>query len=378
MNKPLHRFAFACALAASLGLGVPGTAAAAPRPAAMTLGPAFSGRLYGVAAISSRDVWAVGLVGSSSLIVHWNGSAWSQSEPTGGYFLGVDASSARDVWAVGGTGWFSPASTLAEHWNGSSWRQVATPDPAGGGDFAGVAATSPSNAWAVGAAGHGPGLTSPTAPLIEYWNGKNWTIQKIQEPANGGQFSAVAALSASNAWAAGYAGDANEGTGQTLIEHWDGKTWTTVPTPTDGKASFLQSITVISSDNAWAVGYYIAADGTYQTLALYWNGQHWTIVPSQTPGGDGQFLGVTASWTHNIWAVGIRNPTRCGGGLHCKTLIEHWNSKRWTLLASPNPPSAYLNVLWGVSAVSRGNVYAVGSTDYASTLIVHWNGTSWS
>lgn len=47
---------------------------------------------------------------------------------------------------------------------------------------------------------------------------------------------------------------------------------------------------------------------------------------------------------------------------------------RWTVVASPNPPSVYLNMLWGVSAVSGDNIWAVGTTDYTSTLIVHWNG----
>jgi len=88
---------------------------------------------------------------------------------------------------------------------------------------------------------------------------------------------------------------------------------------------------------------------------------------------------VTATWTHNIWAVGIRNPTRCStGGPNGKTLVEHWNSTRGTLVASPNPPAGYLDVLWGVSGVSRTDIWAVGSTDYGSTLIEHWNGSSWS
>lgn len=34
-------------------------------------------------------------------------------------------------------------------------------------------------------------------------------------------------------------------------------------------------------------------------------------------------------------------------------------------------------LLWGVSAVSGDNIWAVGTTDYTSTLIVHWNGKSW-
>ena len=51
---------------------------------------------------------------------------------------------------------------------------------------------------------------------------------------------------------------------------------------------------------------------------------------------------------------------------------------RWKVIPSPNPPSGYLNTLLGVTPVNRGDIWAVGSTDFASTLIVHWNGTSWS
>jgi hypothetical protein len=377
MKRSLTCLTSMFALAAGTTLAVPATTAtaAAARPASPAAYRTFPGRLYGVAAISARNVWAVGLTPSSSLIVHWNGSAWSQSVAGAGYYEGVAASSARDVWAVGGTNWFSPSQTFAEHWNGSSWSHVATPNPAVGGYFNDVAATSAGNAWAVGlATSSGPGGGSAVAPLIEHWNGKHWTIQNLQRAVPGGQFDGVAATSSSNAWAVGWTG-AN----QTLIEHWNGKTWTRVPSPNEGTASYLRSVTVISSDNAWAVGSYIASDGTNRTVTLYWNGVHWTVVPSQAPGGDAAFIGVVASWTRNIWAVGIRNPTRCSnGGPQCKTLVEHWDGTHWTLVASPNPPSAYLNVLWSIAAVSRTDMWAVGTTDYGSTLIVHWNGSSWS
>lgn len=382
MNKALRWSVSISTLAGSLALAVPGTASAAPgaEPGVMALAPAFGGRLYGVSTPDSHDVWAVGLNDSGSLIVHWNGSKWSQLQPNGGYFIGVAGSGPRDQWAVGGTNWFSPSSTLAEHWNGSSWRRVATPNPAGGGYFNAVAATSASNAWAVGLAGPGPGVPASTTPLIEHWNGRHWTIQDFQEPAGGGQFAGVTALSPSNAWAVGNTGESSEGTGQTtLIEHWNGRTWTRVPSPSEGTASSLRAITAKSSDNAWAVGQFNAADGSYRTLALHWDGGHWFVVPTQSPGGDDAFLSVSAAWANNIWAVGIRNPTRCGnGGPPCETLVEHWNGTRWTLLASPNPPSGYLNMLWGVRAASRTSIYAVGTTDYGSTLIIHWNGTAWS
>lgn len=381
MKKALIWSAPICALATGLAFTMPGTATAAvTRPASQSAYTTFPGRLYGVVAVSARDVWAVGLQPDSSLIVHWDGAAWSQSLAGPGYFVGVAASSARDVWAVGGTNWFSPTQTFAEHWNGSSWTRVRTPSPASGGYLNAVAATSPRNAWAVGLAGPGPGVPSPTTPLIEHWDGKHWTIQKYQVPAQGGQFDGVAATSPWNAWAVGWTGPSGEGTGQrALIEHWNGKTWTRAPIPNlpGSSASNLHAVTVISSDNAWAVGN-ATIGGYLKTLAMHWDGKHWTVVPTPTPLGDGAFMGVSASWTHNIWAVGISSQTPSSPPY--QTLIEHWNSvhKRWTVISSPNPPSNYLNLVWSVSAVSRSDIWAVGTTDYATTLIVHWNGTSWS
>jgi hypothetical protein len=304
----------------------------------------------------------------------------TSGSPVPGRLYSVSAISARDVWAVGGTNWFSPTNTLAQHWNGTSWVQVSTPSPAGGGYFNAVTARSPREAWAVGLAGPGPGVPSSTVPLIEHWNGTAWTVRKDQAPADGGEFAAVAATSASDAWAVGWTGPASEGTGQrTLIEHWNGRTWTRVPSPNlpGSTASVLNGVTAISSRNAWAVGYAVAG-GSYRTLTMFWNGRHWTIVPSPAPGGDAAFHGVAATWTHNIWAVGMTNPTRCGHGPQCQTLIEHWNGNRWKVIPSPNPQSGYLNILNAASAVSRDSIWAVGTTDYASTLVVHWNGTSWS
>jgi hypothetical protein len=374
-----------CALAAAgLALAIPAaaTASSASERAQQAGNPAFGGRLYSVAAISADDVWAVGLNGCCALAVHWDGSSWSPYDFTSnGYFNGVAGTGADDVWAVGGNGWSGPAVTLAEHWNGTAWTQVATPNPPGGGHLIAVAATSPSNAWAVGLAGPGPGVPSASNPLIEHWNGKTWTIQKYQVPAAGGGFGSVAATSPSNAWAVGSTGLNSEGSAQqTLIEHWNGSTWTRVPSPDEGTASLLDSVTAVSADNAWAVGYYVAANGTYRTLSMFWNGSKWTLVPSPTPGGDGQLLGVTFSWTNNIWAAGIVNPTRCGHGPACQTLVEHWNSitGKWSVIPSPNPPADYLDMLWGISAVSRSDIWAAGTTDYGSTLIIHWDGRAWS
>ena len=352
--------------------------AGAATPAAYTSVP---GRLYAVAAVSASDAWAVGLGVQNSLIMHWNGGQWSQHLNPLGYFSGVAARSASDVWAVGGTSWFAGSQPLVMHWNGRSWTRVSAPTLSGGGVFNAVAANSASNAWAVGGIGPGPGIPSPALPLIEHWNGRHWSVQRVQPVLGGGELIGVAALSATNAWAVGQTGLASEGTGQrTLIEHWDGTSWARVASPDLPGASsdYLRGMTVVAANNAWAVGSATMPDGHVRTLTAFWNGRHWRLVDSPTPGGDAELLGVTASWVHNIWAVGMTNPTQCGSGAQCQTLIMHWTGVRWKILPSPNPPSGYLNILFGIAAVARDNIWAVGSTDYASTLIVHWNGHAWS
>jgi hypothetical protein len=263
-----------------------------------------------------------------------------------------------------------PRTTAAAAVTGSASRSAYTTFP---GRLYSVAAVSANDAWAAG--------LGADSSLIVHWNGKTWTIQGDQAPAGGGHFAAVAATSPSNAWAVGWTGLTSEGTGQqTLIERWNGRSWTRLPSPNvpGSTASVLNAVTAVSADNAWAVGT-ATVGGRYNSLTMHWNGQYWTLVTGNTPGGDASLLSVTSSWTNNIWAVGITNPTRCGnGGPQCQTLVEHWNGARWKVIPSPDPPSAYLNVLWGISAVSRTDIWAVGTTDYGSTLIVHWNGASWS
>lgn len=72
--------------------------------------------------------------------------------PAGALF-GAAAVSASDAWAVGQSG-TSALRTLIERWNGTAWAQVPSPSPGPGNDgLNAVAATSAANAWAVGGAG---------------------------------------------------------------------------------------------------------------------------------------------------------------------------------------------------------------------------------
>src|SRR5438552_14354058 len=88
-----------------------------------------SSSLYGVSAVSSNDVWAVGYYSNGSSLLplteHWNGSSWSivpSPAINGGLLHGVAAVSSNDVWAVGE--YYNSGGSLTLHWGGSSWSVV--------------------------------------------------------------------------------------------------------------------------------------------------------------------------------------------------------------------------------------------------------------
>jgi len=67
--------------------------------------------------------------------------------------FGVAAVSATDIWAVGQSqnGTSGIPSTLIEHWDGTSWSIVASPSPGSAATLSGAAADPASGqAWAVG------------------------------------------------------------------------------------------------------------------------------------------------------------------------------------------------------------------------------------
>jgi hypothetical protein len=335
-----------------------------------------------VTVLSPCRAWAVGSYSSAgtssqTLIERWNGIAWAQqagASPGGSANIndldGVSATSSSNAWAVGAYSNGTADQTLIEHWNGSIWAQVPSPDPGGATNLntlTGVTATSSTSAWAVGY------YVPPNVgaqPLIEHWNGSKW--KQVPGPGlgagNSGALRAVAATSASNAWAVG---DFSNGTAdQTLIEHWNGSRWKRVASPDPGgSASFnsLRGVSVTSSRNAWAVGDYQSA-GKVLPIAEHWNGTRWKQEASPKPGSSVDALsGVTAISATDAWAVGSFAPSASGA-----PLLEHWNGTRWKQEASPNPADG--SALNGIAGSSATNIWAVGryfTTTASQTFAVH-------
>src|SRR6266700_232856 len=338
-----------------------------------------SSGLSAVAVVSANDVWAVGSSGSQrsggqTLIEHWNGTSWSVvTSPNPGSIYntlyGVTAVSAANVWAVGyyvnTTG---VTQTLIEHWNGTSWSVVKSPSPAtGNNELFSVSAASASSIWTVGFLTNNTSQTPVDQTLIEHWNGSSWSVMKSPNPGSSSDhLNGVAAVSTSDVWAVG---NGKTSSGKTLIEHWNGSSWSVVTSPSPGSGGDLRAVAAVSAGNVWAVGYYSPNSSSIQTLVERWNGTSWQVVKSANIGTSPTFSAVAAVSAHDIWAVGgYHNPN---SNEFFQTLTEHWNGTKWSIVKSPSP-SSFSTQLLGVAAVSATNVWAVGVAD-SNTLTEHYH-----
>ncbi len=310
--------------------------------------------LNGVAAISTDDVWAVGFDSRRhALTMHWDGTEWSLvSIPTdpASSLLAVTAVSTDDVWAVGGSTTGFSGTYLILHWDGSTWSEVSV---SGSGLLTAVDAVSADDVWAVGS-------TSTNQTLTMHWDGAAWSVVSSPNISGlGNLLQGVSAVSADDVWAVGFStpnilGDYSNF--MPLIEHWNGTEWSIVDNPaaTSGK---LYAVDALSTSNAFAAG----AQFNPTTLIERWDGTQWNVTPSQNPGlADNTLLSVDALSPTDVWAVGYYD-TYGPAAVRQSTLIQHWDGYNWNIVPSPNGPINE-NILNSVDAISANDVWAVGMT----------------
>ncbi len=294
--------------------------------------------LNGVAAISPTDIWAVGGrlyysgVGAGALTMHWDGTAWrvvpsvQSADAKSVNLYGVAAIASNEVWAVGSQqvdpDGQRPAQLLVERWDGASWQIVSSPPlppsaaPNNGGSLSAVTHIPGTNQlWAVGE-WHAWTNLGRGQPLIERWDGTAWQLvpsPSLPSGALGGGWSGVVALSATNAWAVGSFAVKNPMDSHPLIAHWDGTSWQLVVASPDAYGE-LDSVAAAGANDVRAAGSLLtgsgASSGNGQAVPLIeqWNGSAWQIattpaLPSGVLSGPGP-LSIATDGTGNYWAVG--------------------------------------------------------------------------
>ena len=327
------------------------------------------GRRIGVGSAIAALAMAVALVvplGPAGAAPAWSVVATPSPNPgNGGVLNGVSCVSANSCKAVGYYFRNSTQRTFVRSWNGHVWTIVASPNR-GQNDSNTLTGVSCIAANSCKAVGYSRGTGGVWKTLIESWNGQTWTL--VNSPIKGtasNVLNAVSCVSANSCIAVGYAG------AKTLVESWNGHAWKLVASPSSGTVgNGLLGVSCTSASACSAVGYAGA-----KTLVESWNGSAWTIVASPNRG--------TPPHSNRLESVSCLSPTSCRavgtdraqGGAN-KTLVESWNGHAWTIVASPSPGSS-ANDLHGVSCKSATSCQAVGNSG-THTLVESWNGSAWS
>jgi hypothetical protein len=162
------------------------------------------------------------------------------------------------------------------------WSVVPSPNRAGDNYLQDVSCASTTACMAVGAR-FDSSKVSAYATLVESWNGTSWSVENSPNP--GSSFNwleGVSCVSPVMCTAVGYAANSS-GAYRTLIESWDGTSWSVVHSPNPGPANsqnYLNGVSCTSAVACTAVGY--RYNGVFKTLIESWNGTSWSVVPSPT------------------------------------------------------------------------------------------------
>jgi hypothetical protein len=337
------------------------------------LGPSVP-KVNDVTVVSTNEVWAVGTgatahgwdVTRSNTIHRWDGIRWNtmhfDSARSDTIIYSISALPSGEVWAVGE---WSAYSIAAFRWNGNHWS--LTPGPSslqGKSVLYDVAGTSSDDVWAVGAYSDGAKDNS----LVLHWNGSDWHVVETPNNCSGDQqLSGLYAISPNDVWAVGRCSDGTIGsltqTDRTLVQRWDGKKWTVVPSPNYSagqiiKSSSLDTISGTANNNLWAIGNYWDTNGTggywTQPLVEHWNGYEWRVVSFPYPGistmsntSDLVVIDSNEVWVTGFIAAGTLRP-----------LLVRWDGSQWQEVSAPKPlaESYYTSIV----ATDRKELLAMG------------------
>jgi hypothetical protein len=292
---------------------------------------------------------------------------------------------------------------LAEVRTGSGWKHIAPVIPADAparadvtSELEAVACTSASHCVAVGTYLRVFSQTATTinehdVPLIEVWNGRQWTVQNAPLPRalvtagsnldgiglRGVSCSSVSACSAVGTYSRGERD-------RTFALVYSRGLWKRQATPDAPGASSpdsrLMGVSCPSPNACTAVGFHTTHSGRQAPLVLQhrqgvWRASRVPVPQNAATGannsGDG-LSSVSCVTRRYCEAVGTYSTSSDTRGL-----IETWNGHAWKIQRLSQPSSGDVNVL-AVSCAARLSCISVGQrSGEPASLIERWNGRKW-
>lgn len=285
-------------------------------------------------------------VGIPNTLLNKQGISYSLEALTG--------TSAADVWVAGTQYMGSTATPLALHFDGTRWTQVPTPGGLDWPAMLAVDARAPDDVWAVGQQYTGGG--SGTANLAMHWDGATWSVVPTPDPA--GQYvhlAAVSVISPSLAIASGEV--CGDGPCSPEVLRWNGSRWRIVTKPPVDQIDKAQAA---SPTDAFAVG---SRDGS--AYSARWNGSRWrSLTLPSTPNGE-NLNDVTNGGSGAVWEVGAAQDSQ---GYANGPYVVHWTGSKWRQVPIANQN---WQLVAKVTADSPSDAWITNRID-----LQHWDGTS--
>jgi hypothetical protein len=168
-------------------------------------------------------------------------------------------------------------------------------------------------------------------------------------------------------------------------------TWEVIATPNPANAnqSLVRDIVAISANDAWAVGGYnttVAGQSISYAFSMHWNGSTWTDIPTPQPSPCPTCTNVTlwavdALGPNDVWACGDKMVQGPAGFLGTHIMVMHWDGSSWTMMNTPVFDGGG-DILFGVKAIAHDDVWFFGDAIYVGpsspdlAIALHWNGST--
>jgi hypothetical protein len=292
-----------------------------------TPSPSTYAFLSSVACPAKKSCYAVGtqqtVSGTKPLIEHWNGTLWgiegSPSVPSTTTSLNAIACpSNTSCFAVSDYSSGSDVKGLIEHWNGSAWSIMSSPNPTSYVLLAGIACAGTSSCYAAGSS------TVAGKTLVEHWDSHSWSVMSTPNPSTS-TATALSTITCPSSTSCFAVGTATTSTVHDLVLRWNGHTWTIVgsPQPSGSTSMTPNSITCPSTTSCFIVGFWDhSVSSASKSLIEHWNGSSWSLMTSPNPGAAFTHLwSVKCTGTQSCFAVGGESSTSVS-----KTLVEQYAS----------------------------------------------------
>lgn len=235
-----------------------------------------------------------------------------------------------------------------------------------------------------------------------------WSELPTAMPANADYclLRAVKTFGHYDAWAVGSAMIDSLGNSDqvTVTMHWDGSTWTQIPSPSPTPAPgltncILYGLDGVATNDLWAAGtYQRQVPGGWvgqQVFAMHWDGASWTVPPGlpipATSTGAGvsgsRIFDVDARASDDVWFAGdwLDIVSASSGQTTRPGFLMHWDGSALAQTVLPIVTGVGHQFFSSISAASANDVWVAGGAGVVGTLpgssvpvLFRFDGSQWT